>query len=168
MAKTFRHLIFHPICGAQKIRAIGNTRPITGNRTSWGIAIINPRAQQPDRMGGCTIRQLPNNKNPGPDLIPGEILRVAGLGCELALTHLFNAIWKAGVWPSRWQVATLIPLYKKSGDMSDPHNYRMLAMMNTLPKVLEKILERRMRNWAESVGALCDEQGGFRQEKKHL
>ena len=113
----------------------------------------------------AAVRHLPSNKNPGPDLISGEILRVAGLGFEVALTHLFNAIWRAGVWPARWQIATLIPLCKNSGDMSDPHNYRMLAMMNTLPKVFEKVLETRMRRWAERVGVLCDHQGGFRKER---
>jgi hypothetical protein len=113
----------------------------------------------------AAIRRLPNNKNPGPDHIPGEILRVAGLGFEVALTQLFNAIWKSGVWPTRWQIATLIPLYKKNGDMCDPSNYRMLAMMNTLPKVFEKILDNRLRTWAERVGTLSDYQGGFRQDR---
>lgn len=109
------------------------------------------------------ILRLPNGKNAGPDHIPNEILRLAGLGFEVVLTNLLNAIWKSGLWPTRWQVATLIPLYKKDGDLSEPSNYRMLAMMNTLPKVFEKILDTRIRAWSERVGALSDLQGGFRE-----
>ena len=35
-------------------------------------------------------------------------------------------------------------------------------MMNTLPKVFEKILDIRIRSWSERVGLLSDLQGGFR------
>ena len=65
-------------------------------------------------------------------------------------------------WPTEWAVATLIPLYKKAGLANDPSNYRMLALMSSLPKVFEKILDKRMRKWSERVGALSDLQGGFR------
>ena len=124
---------------------------------------LSPNGSLPELVNPITwaevhsaISRLPNGKNAGPDLIPNEILRLAGLGFEVVLTNLFNVIWKSGLWPTRWQVATLIPLYKKDGDLSDPSNYRMLAMMNTLPKVFEKILDTRIRSWSERVGALSD------------
>lgn len=44
----------------------------------------------------------------------------------------------------------------------DPGNYRLLAMMSTLPKVFEKVLDSRIGAWSERVGALSDLQGGFR------
>ena len=81
---------------------------------------------------------------------------------NLALTQLFNEIWVAMVWPSQWRLAHLIPLYKKSGDTLDPSNYRMLALMSVLPKLFEKVLDARLREWADRVSALSDLQGGFR------
>ena len=108
------------------------------------------------------IRRLCDGKAPGPDGIQSDLLKIAGLGCEVALTELFNDIWKARKWPSAWRVANLIPLYKKSGPSIDPSNYRLLAMMDQLPKVFEKILDQRLRAWAERVGTLSDLQGGFR------
>ena len=47
-------------------------------------------------------------------------------------------------WPDDWREAVLIPLYK-AGKVQDPANYRLLAMMNELPKVFEKILDLRLR-----------------------
>ena len=107
------------------------------------------------------IRKLDAGKTPGPDGIDRELLRHAGIAFELVLTDLFNDVWTSLIWPTAWSVATLIPLYK-DGDAQDPANHRLLSMMNELPKVLEKILDHRLRAWADRVGALSDLQGGFR------
>ena len=107
------------------------------------------------------VRHLKPGKSPGPDGLPNELLRVAGLGFEIVLADLFNEIWTNMLWPTEWRVANLIPLYK-AGDRLDPGNYRLLAMMSTLPKVFEKVLDARIRAWSERVGALTDLQGGFR------
>ena len=101
-------------------------------------------------------------KTPGPDGVRSELLHIAGLGFELVLTQLFNDIWTSMVWPTEWRLANLIPLYKNTGSAIDPSNYRLLAMMSELPKVFEKIIDQRLRSWAERVGALSDLQGGFR------
>ena len=108
------------------------------------------------------IRKLPSGKAPGPDGIQNELLRLAGLGFEVTLAQIFNNIWRTGIWPSKWSLANLIPLYKKVGSSLDPSNHRLLAMMDALPKVFEKILDQRLRAWSERVGALSDLQGGFR------
>jgi len=112
-----------------------------------------------------TIRKLAGGKSPGPDGVGTELLRLAGLGFEAILAQLFNDCWSSLVWPSQWQLANLIPLYKNDGNSLDPNNHRMLALMNALPKVFEKILDARLREWAERVGCLSDMQGGFRSKR---
>jgi len=110
----------------------------------------------------AAVRQLRLDTAPGPDGLPSEIIRLAGLGFGLALARLFNQIWKDRVWPSSWSVANLVPIYKKMGDILDPSNSRLIALMDILPKVFEKLLDRRLREWSERVGGLSDLQGGFR------
>ena len=110
----------------------------------------------------AAIRRLPNGKAPGPDGIVGELLRLAGLGFEFTLASIFNDIWRSLEWPEEWGLATLIPLYKKAGDVRDPSSYRMLALASTIPKVFERILDERIRAWSDRVGCLSDLQGGFR------
>ena len=41
----------------------------------------------------------------------------------------------------------------------------MIALMNIMPKVFEKILDIRLQEWAERVGCISDLQGGFRAER---
>ena len=41
----------------------------------------------------------------------------------------------------------------------------MIALMSTIPKVFEKVLDRRIRAWAERVGGISELQGGFREDR---
>jgi hypothetical protein len=51
-----------------------------------------------------------------------------------------------------WQYAILLSLYKGDGLRTDPSNYRMLAMMSTVAKAFEIILECRLVRWLDRVG----------------
>ena len=53
---------------------------------------------------------------PGLDDLSTDLLRQAGMAFTLALTQLLSEIWASMVWPTQWNLAHLIPLFKKSGD----------------------------------------------------
>ena len=113
----------------------------------------------------AAVRALDAGKSPGPDGVPSELLRLAGVAFEMVLVALFNEIWSTLRWPSQWSLASLVPLYKGDGDKLDPANSRTIALMSMLPKVFEKVLDRRLRSWAERVGGVSELQGGFRQDR---
>ena len=113
----------------------------------------------------AAVRALDAGKSPGPDGVPSELLRLAGVAFEMALVALFNEIWSTLRWPSQWSLASLVPLYKGDGDKLDPANSRTIALMSMLPKVFEKVLDKRLRSWAERVGGVSELQGGFRQDR---
>lgn len=108
------------------------------------------------------LSSLPDGKCGGRDGLIGEILRKAGIGFATAITCLFNHIWTFQVWPEAWRKAFLIPLYKGEGLLTSPSNYRLLALTSVLAKTFEKVLDARLRSWAERMGSLSDFQGGFR------
>jgi hypothetical protein len=108
------------------------------------------------------ISMLKAGKAAGLDGVLAEMLQNAGLGCAMALTQLFNYVWRAGVWPVDWQKAFMVPLYKRAGSRLDPSNYRNLSIMSIVAKLFEKILDTRIREWAERMHVLSDLQGGFR------
>ena len=110
----------------------------------------------------AVLRSLPAGKSAGPDGIPNEMLLNGGVGLELALVKLFNHIWGTNSWPPDWQRAILVPLFKGEGSRLDPSDHRLLALMSTVAKTFEKILDNRLRRWSDRVGALSDLQGGFR------
>jgi hypothetical protein len=44
----------------------------------------------------------------------------------------------------------------------------MIAVTSVVAKVFEKVVDKRLRNWSERVGALSDLQGGFREQRSTL
>ena len=61
--------------------------------------------------------------------------------CDKALVKLFNAIMTSGVWPQEFkEVVSVIILKPKKDDYSVPKAYRPIALLNTLGKLLTKII----------------------------
>lgn len=108
------------------------------------------------------LATLPDGTSGGEDGIVGELLRKAGIGLAVAVTCLFNHMWANRMWPDAWRKAHLIPLYKREGLKTEPGNYRLLALTSVLSKSFEKVLDARLRAWAERLSAISDWQGGFR------
>ena len=45
------------------------------------------------------IKKLKNQKAPGIDDIPGELLKQAGDSVAIILQKLYNSVWKSRIWP---------------------------------------------------------------------
>jgi hypothetical protein len=102
------------------------------------------------------VKQLQNNKAPGIDTIPAELLKAIP---PMAITALCRKIWKTGKWPRDWKRSIFIPLPKK-GDSKDCSNYRTIALIPHACKILLKIMQRRLAPIIEKE--LPDVQAGFR------
>ena len=59
------------------------------------------------------INSLPNNKAPGIDNIPGELLKSAKHEVIPVLTQICNKILRDRTWPREWTQSIIIPLPKK-------------------------------------------------------
>ena len=53
------------------------------------------------------------------------------------LCDLFNASLNSCAAPSSWKISNVCPIFK-GGDPSIPSNYRLVSLLNTVEKVLEK------------------------------
>jgi hypothetical protein len=69
-------------------------------------------------------------------------------------------VWKGHV-PQRLNTAAIVSI-PKSGDLSDPSNYRGIALIECVTKVATALLLRRVVPALEASGALAREQAGFR------
>ena len=131
--------------------------------------VLDPRGDLPELSKAIDWAELyaallasPDGKATGPDHVPYELLRHAGIGAAIALAALFNYFWRHQVWPEQLQRALLAALYKGEDQRTDPNSYRLLSMMSVVSKVFEKVLDNRIRVWGERTGVLSDLQGGFR------
>ena len=73
------------------------------------------------------IQHLKNNKSPGPDEIPAELIKYADGSGAKVIQHLCNRIWKTKRWPADWKNSTFLTLPKK-GDVSECKNNRCINL----------------------------------------
>lgn len=61
------------------------------------------------------IKGLKNNKAQGDDLVANEMLKLGSPVLLPAMAKLFNLILESGVFPTTWNTAYQVPIYKKRG-----------------------------------------------------
>lgn len=109
------------------------------------------------------IDKLKVKKATGVDRIADEHIIWAARSLLPVLTALMNLALSKATVPEIWRSAVLKVLYKGRGMMSDPNNYRGIALLNTSYKLLTSLLNRRIITQIEDQ--LVDEQYGFRKAR---
>lgn len=104
------------------------------------------------------IRKIKGNKAIGPDGIPAFVLKGCSEYLLSPLQFLFNLVLKTSVYPTKWKVSKVIPVYK-SGPRQDIKNYRPISIVCAISKVFEKIIFDRL--FSEISGKITTYQHGF-------
>ena len=82
----------------------------------------------------------------------------------IPITNLFNLSFLTCKFPSEMKIAKIIPLYK-SGDKTQPSNYRPISILPLLSKLLEKLFCKRLQSFIFDHNIICPEQFGFQKSK---
>lgn len=106
--------------------------------------------------------------SPGPDNISNAFLRELPESAKVILLNLFNEIIKTQKYPEQWQKAIIVPIKKSNKPKSDPTSYRPISLLCTLPKLLDKIVNRRLVWFLETNNLLANNQNGFRPHRSTL
>ena len=80
------------------------------------------------------------------------------------LATIFNASLKGGVFPERLKIARITPVHKK-GDKQDCNNYRPIAVLPAISKVLEKIILTRLYCHLQQHLLLSEQQFAYQPKK---
>ena len=109
------------------------------------------------------LRPTANSSAPGPDHVTWRHVKLALSlpDTDAALLAIFNRICLTGIWPSCFKdsISVIIPKLNKP-DYSIPKAYRPIALLNTMGKLLTKILANRLQHDAAQYGLLHREQFG--------
>ena len=105
--------------------------------------------------------QLPSEKVPCKNCIPGEVIK-AGNSSLLEPLHNLKC-WEEGEVPQDIKNANIITLYKNKGDRSDCNNYRGISLLNIVGKLFARIILRRLQMLAERI--YPESKCGFRSKR---
>lgn len=106
------------------------------------------------------LKTLKTGKAAGPDSIDNRLLKELSRPLSTPLTDLFNFSLAKGKVPSLWKQAHVTPIFKKN-DPSDVANYRPISLLNTIGKVLEKIVHKYVFNFLNDHHVITALQSGF-------
>lgn len=107
-----------------------------------------------------TIHSLKNTGSTGEDQISTKLLKYIAEVIAEPLTIVTNKIFLRGIYPSKLKEALIIPLHKK-GSRTDFGNYRPIALISTISKVIEKLLLARINKFLERNNIINTNQNGY-------
>lgn len=108
------------------------------------------------------LAQLPNKTSPL-DYLHTSVLRACSDIMAPLICHLANLSFAEGVFPGCFKLAQVTPLLKKAGlDKDDPANYRPISNLNTISKVIERLVLTRLLPHAIASGSFSALQSAYR------
>lgn len=114
------------------------------------------------------LRTISPDKAPGPDKIPNRLLKQCK-SLYAPLAQLFTACLEIGYHPPCFKESTTIVLRKPQKPAYNvPKSYRPIALLNTMGKLLEKIVANRLSAALEEKGLLPEGQMGGRPRRSTL
>ena len=102
------------------------------------------------------------NTSVGPDQIAYQFLKNLPESGLVTLLACLNQLWENNSYPSSWRESTIIPILKPSKLPSDPSSYRPISLTSCASKLLERMVNGRIRAYLESNHLLNEHQNGFR------
>ena len=104
---------------------------------------------------------LDTSKATGPDYISPKLLKNGASELCGPLAQLFNKSLQLCVFPSDWKIANVIPVYKNKGGKEFLANYRPIALLSLLAKVMGKCVFKHFFNFLTSNKLITKLQSGF-------
>eukprot|EP00117_Sycon_ciliatum_P050049 scpid69812/ scgid35385/ LINE-1 reverse transcriptase homolog len=92
------------------------------------------------------------------DILP-EMVKGGGPALIGALLDLVCTVWESEAVPQEWVCSNLVPIPKK-GNLAKCDNWRGIALLEVVGKVVAAMIQRRLQSLAETI--LPDSQCGFR------
>ena len=104
-------------------------------------------------------KKLAKKSSIGPDGIPTNLILESMDELGEVIANCINCSFETGIFPDCLKKATVIPLHKKKSK-KDPSNYRPVSLLNSLSKIIEKVIHARLYDYMEDK--ICPNQFGFR------
>ena len=113
------------------------------------------------------VRGLSNSKSTSLDGLNNFVVKLLSNVIASPLHHVISLSIIQNKFPSSWKVSKVIPLHKKSDPMNK-ENYRPIALLSPLSKILEKIVYEQLYNYFQNNGLFHQNLHGYRKHRSTL
>lgn len=110
------------------------------------------------------IATLSNSSSSGPDNLSSVLYKKFTSDLSKPIAHIINNCFLSGVFPNSCKHAIITPL-PKPGDKTRPENWRPIACVSTLSKILEKCMKSRLMAYLKKIKFISRNQYGFVPDK---
>ncbi|KAI4476934.1 hypothetical protein M0804_013114 [Polistes exclamans] len=86
----------------------------------------------------AAARKIAGGKAPGPDGVPGIVIRTAAVHCGVGLAELFTECFRTRNFPTAWKRARLVLIKMRQDAQPDlPGSYRPICLLDEAAKLFE-------------------------------
>ena len=93
-----------------------------------------------------------------------KLLKAVAIEISTPLAHIFNLSLKKANFPNSLKLSRIVPIHK-SGNREICDNYRLIALLSSFSKILEKIVSLKLVNHLEYLKLLSPRQFGFQRKR---
>lgn len=104
--------------------------------------------------------------SPGPDEINYSMLQNLTQETAEIILELYNRIWNQNAFPENWRKSLAIPIPKPGKNPVEPENLRTIQLTNTICKLFERMINKRLMGWLENNNLINKNQSGFRKGRR--
>ena len=107
------------------------------------------------------INKLSNKTSCGHDNISTKLLKSMKHHLVKPLTIIINQMLRTGIFPNKFEIAKVIPLYKNKDD-THITNYRPISILPSISKIFEKVIYIQLYDYFTDNDLFSHSQYGFR------
>lgn len=107
------------------------------------------------------ISSLRQDSATGWDGIPAKLIKLCRHVFGPLITHIVNCSIASGIFPNAWKKAVIHPIHK-SGNRDCVDNYRPIAVLPVISKIMEKIINKQLVNYLHKNNIIAKNQYGFK------
>ena len=107
------------------------------------------------------ISSLKSNKPNGPNSLPTKIMKEYKKEIIIPLSLIINLSFSTRIFPNRMKLANIFPIHK-GDDKDNCNNYRPIALLSNISKIIEKLVHARLFFYLERSLILYQHRYGFR------